>query len=141
MAVRPSTATHVPGAAGKIVFDRFHIMQHMVDAVNTVRKKEHRELLAAGDETLKGTRNLWLYSQENVPEKDLDRFDALKSIHLRTSRAWAIKESLRAPSPSSASAAGFAITEASVRRLRACTRNHTPAPATPSYPKILSQNT
>jgi hypothetical protein len=31
-----------------------------------------------------------------VPEKDLDRFDALKPIHLRTSRAWAIKESLRA---------------------------------------------
>jgi transposase len=91
-----STLTHVPGAAGKIVFDRFHIMQHMVDAVNTVRKKEHRELIAAGDETLKGTRNLWLYSEENVPEKDLDRFDALKSIHLRTSRAWAIKESLRA---------------------------------------------
>jgi hypothetical protein len=27
-----------------MVFDRFHIMRHVVEAVNTVRKREHKEL-------------------------------------------------------------------------------------------------
>ena len=29
---------------------------------------EHRRLQAEGDETLKGTKYLWLYSEENLPE-------------------------------------------------------------------------
>jgi transposase len=31
----------IPGAEGKIVFDRFHIMRHVIDAVDMVRKREH----------------------------------------------------------------------------------------------------
>ena len=34
---------HLPNA--KIAFDRFHIAKHLGDAVNAVRKDEHRELL------------------------------------------------------------------------------------------------
>ena len=30
----------IPGAEGKIVFDRFHLMRHVIDAVDTVRKRE-----------------------------------------------------------------------------------------------------
>jgi hypothetical protein len=43
----------VPEAAEKIVFDRFHVMGHIGKAVDTVRKQEHRALMASGDETLK----------------------------------------------------------------------------------------
>lgn len=43
-----STKQHVPDAASKIVFDRFHVMQHMLGAVDAVRKAEHRRLLAEG---------------------------------------------------------------------------------------------
>ena len=32
-------------------------------AVDTVRKQAHRALMAAGDETLKGTKYLWLYAE------------------------------------------------------------------------------
>ena len=49
----PSTMEWVPLAKDKIVFDRFHIMKHMNDAVDKVRKQEHRALMADGDETLK----------------------------------------------------------------------------------------
>ena len=63
-----STAAHVPDGRSKIVFDRFHIMKHMTDAVDRVRKAEHRRLQAEGDETLKRTKYLWLYSEENLPE-------------------------------------------------------------------------
>jgi len=45
---------HVPTRPAKIVFDRFHIMQHMTDAVNDVRKDEHRRLQAEGDHSPQG---------------------------------------------------------------------------------------
>jgi transposase len=90
-----STVAHVPCGRSKIVFDRFHIMKHMSEAVDAVRKAEHRRLRAEGDETLKGTKYLWLYAKENLPESARDRFVALRALHLKTGRAWAIKESLR----------------------------------------------
>lgn len=62
-----ATRTQVPDEAAKIVFDRFHDMGHVSNTVNTVRKQEHRELMASGNETLKGSKYLWLYSRENVP--------------------------------------------------------------------------
>ena len=90
-----SIMTHVPHAGDKIVFDRYHLMTHMGKAVDEVRKKEHRALKKMGDETLTGSKYLWLYSEENLPEKHQERFAVLKEMNLRTARAWAIKESLR----------------------------------------------
>jgi len=90
-----SIREHVPEAEEKIVFDRYHLMTHMVRAVDEVRKKEHRELKKAGDETLTGSKYIWLYSRENLPERHKQRFQSLKEMHLKTARAWAIKESLR----------------------------------------------
>jgi len=52
---------------GKIVHDPFHLVQYMNEAVNEVRKGEHRRLQAMGDDILKNTRQLWLYGMENVP--------------------------------------------------------------------------
>lgn len=90
-------ATHenLPMAGEKIVFDRFHVMGHMNKAVDTVRKQEHRQLKQEGDESLKGSKYLWLYAQENVPDKRREEFETLKGQVVRTSRAWAIKEMLR----------------------------------------------
>ncbi|MEE9533092.1 MAG: ISL3 family transposase [Acidimicrobiia bacterium] len=90
-----STLAAVPDAARKIVFDRFHIMGHLCKAVDTVRKQEHRALRAVGDETLKGTKYLWLYSEENLPDRLRPTLEALKEHELKVGRAWAIKESLR----------------------------------------------
>jgi transposase len=91
-----STLEHVPGGRDKIVFDRYHVMDHMLKAVDQVRKREHRRLLAEEDDTLTGTKYLWLFSEENLPEKWEERFTSLRRLHLQTGRAWAIKESLRA---------------------------------------------
>ena len=92
---RSSTREHVPQADSKIVFDRFPIMKHMTAAVDDVRKAEQRRLLAEGDETLTRTKSLWLFSEENLPERYVDWFARLKAMNLKTGRAWAIKESLR----------------------------------------------
>jgi transposase len=90
-----ATRARVPDAAEKIVFDRFHVMGHVGKAVDTVRKQEHRELMESGDETLKGSKYLWLYSRENVPDRRRNEFNALKRQELKVGRAWAIKEALR----------------------------------------------
>jgi transposase len=85
----------VPAAETKMVFDRYHIMTHMGKAVDDVRKREHRALAATGDTTLTGSKYLWLYAQENLPEQHRERFAQLKATTLKTARAWALKESLR----------------------------------------------
>jgi transposase len=91
-----SVKEHLSSAEDKIVFDRFHIMKHMGEAVDTVRKGEHRELRAEGIETLAGSKYLWLYAEKNLPDKHKSRFQDLKKLNLRTGRAWAIKEPLSA---------------------------------------------
>ena len=90
-----ATLAKVPEAAEKIVFDRFHVMGHVGKAVDTVRKQEHRDLMASGDVTLKSSKSLWLYSRENVPDRRRDEFNALIRQELKVGRAWAIKEALR----------------------------------------------
>ncbi|MEO5864308.1 MAG: transposase, partial [Nitrospiraceae bacterium] len=49
-----ATRAWVRDATKKIVFDRFHIRGHVGQAVDTVRKQEHRTLMASSDERLKG---------------------------------------------------------------------------------------
>jgi transposase len=90
-----SARAHLEGADDKIVFDRYHLMKYLTTAVDTVRKQENRALLAKGDKTLAGTKYLWLYSLENLPDRHADRFALLRGGDLRTSRSWAIKESMR----------------------------------------------
>ena len=90
-----SVRAHLTDADKKIVFDKFHIMKYMVEAVDTVRKQENRTLVAQGDKSLTGSKYLWLYSSENLPSRHKNRFDVLRNVDLKTSRAWAIKENLR----------------------------------------------
>lgn len=90
-----STIEHVPQGEHKIVFDRFHIMKTVCEAVDKVRKEEHRALQSSGDDALKGTKYLWLFSEENLPEEWEERFEKLRKLELKTARAWAMKESLR----------------------------------------------
>jgi len=60
--------------------------------VDKVRRQEHKELMAQGDETLKGSRQLWLYNPENFSPEQRQEFAVLKDLHLKVARAWAAKE-------------------------------------------------
>jgi len=91
---------YVDDADKKIVFDPFHIVQHMNNAVDIVRRQENKQLRVDDDDRLVGTKYLWLYGEENLPTDRLDlatrmRFATLRSSKLKTARAWALKESLR----------------------------------------------
>ena len=75
-----------------IVHDKFHGSQYLGEAVDQVRRQEHKELMAQGDETLKGARQLWLYNPQNFSPDQVEEFSALKDLHLKVARAWAAKE-------------------------------------------------
>jgi len=83
----------VPDAETKIVFDKFHIAQHLGEAVDRVRRKEHKQRQAEGDQRLKGTRFSWLRNPDNRDRKDKLKFAALRTAHLKTARAWALRQS------------------------------------------------
>lgn len=51
-----STVNHLPEARRKSVFDKFHIAKHLSEAVDLVRRRENKQLRAAGDDRLTGTR-------------------------------------------------------------------------------------
>jgi transposase len=75
-----------------IVHDRFHVAKYLNEAVDKVRRKEHRELTRAGTSPLTGTKYDWLKTYADGRSSEAVSFRALHHLNLRTSRAWTIKE-------------------------------------------------
>jgi len=90
-----SVRKHVPGADALICFDRFHVAKILNEAVDTVRKRENKELAAAGEEVPKHTKQVWLQNPENMSKKRLLLFRELVHSTLKAARAWAIKDAAR----------------------------------------------
>jgi transposase len=78
--------------AADIVHDKFHIAKYLGEAVDKVRKAEHKSLMAEGSEHLKGTKYLWLKNPKNWTEEQKELFAELKAKGLKVGRAWTIKE-------------------------------------------------
>lgn len=76
-----------------LVHDKFHISSYLGEAVNAVRKSEHRALMKDGDESLKGAKYLFLKNDLESDEKA--RFRALMKDELKVGRAWTLKEAFR----------------------------------------------
>lgn len=82
----------IPGAREKICFDKFHMAQHLGKAVDKVRRDEHRRLTKEGDDTLKGSKHLWLTNPQNLTRKRLRELETLRRVAEKTGRAWVLKE-------------------------------------------------
>ena len=78
-----------------IVHDKYHVTSHLNTAVDTVRKAEHARLLAAGDDTLKGSKYQWLRTYSDGRSSAAVSFRSLHQLDLKTSRAWHFKEDFR----------------------------------------------
>ena len=78
-----------------IVFDRFHVSKHLNEAVDKVRRKENKALREKDDDSLTGTKQLWLFNPGNLSKELRKELAKLKRLGLDTGRAWAIKEQLR----------------------------------------------
>jgi transposase len=89
-AYQSSVRRYCPRA--ELIFDPFHLMKMLNGAVDEVRRQE--AVLGTGTErtALKQTRQMWLWGEENLPERHAARFEALKDSTLKTARAWRIKE-------------------------------------------------
>ena len=86
-----ATATRIACPQAAIVHDRFHVSMHLNEGVDKVRRAEHRRLLERGDDSLTGTKFLWLQGASPEGERALT-FDELCKRNLKTSRAWVHKE-------------------------------------------------
>ncbi len=90
---RHTVRAHVPDADAKIVFDKFHVLQHVANAVDQVRRQEHKALVAVGDTRLTRTKYAWLKNPANFSAKAWRDFAALRTNTLHSARARAMKES------------------------------------------------
>ena len=79
----------------EIVHDRFHVSKHLNEAVDKVRRQEHRQMLKQGEDCLKGTKYWWLKNDPELTADAAARFDDLKKAGLKVARAWEIKELFR----------------------------------------------
>jgi len=91
-----SVREHVPEADQKIVFDKFHVAQHLSQGVDQVRRQENKTLKASGDDRLAGTRYDWLKNPTAMELQDRREFAKLRKSGLKTARAWALKETAMA---------------------------------------------
>src|SRR5437870_9994682 len=90
-----SLQNHLPAAEEKIVFDKFHVAGHLGEAVDRVRRREHKALKAEGDERLTGTKYDWLRNPTSMDGKQRREFAELRNSELKTARAWALKETAK----------------------------------------------
>ena len=77
-----------------IVFDKSHVVRHLVDAVDKMRRQENKMLRKENDTRLTGTKYDWLRNPEKMTEERRKGFEILKNSNLKTARAWAIKDTL-----------------------------------------------
>lgn len=90
---KASIEENLPDAA--IVHDKFHIAQYLSEAVASVWKDENSILQRKNDETLTGTKFLWLKNPENQSDNQKAAFDNLKVNLYKVGRAWQIKEAFK----------------------------------------------
>jgi transposase len=77
----------------KICFDRFHVAHHFGKAVDKVRAQEHRTFLKnEGVSPLTKTKHDWLRNSNRTDNRSRREFMSITRLSLKTSRAWAIKE-------------------------------------------------
>jgi len=78
-----------------LVFDKFHPVRHLLEAVDRVRRMEARALKATEPDILKGTRYLWLKNPWNLTPHQKQRLGYLLGLNLKIHRAYFLKELFR----------------------------------------------
>ncbi len=78
-----------------IVFDRFHIMALMNQAIDELRRDYQRDLDVLGQQTLKGSRFLFLQNYDSLAPERKARLDALLKVNTPLFVIHSMKEQLR----------------------------------------------
>jgi transposase len=88
---RNATTERAPKAA--ILFDKFHIMRHLGEALDTVRKSEYARLSGRQRRYIKGQKYTLLSRRENLSLSGKQALETLLKANKRLNTAYVLKES------------------------------------------------
>ena len=88
---RNATAEHAPQAA--ILFDKFHVMRHLGEALDKVRKTEYARLSGKDRRFIKGQKYTLLSNRENLTLEGKKSLKLLLAANKRLNTAYVLKES------------------------------------------------
>ena len=88
---RNATNNRAPQAA--ILFDKFHIMRHLGEALDKVRKSEYARLAGSGRRYIKGQKYVLLSNHANLTPDGRKSLKTLLAANKRLNTAYLLKES------------------------------------------------
>ena len=86
-----ATRHHAPQA--KILFDKFHVLRHLSDALDHVRKSEYKRLTGRDRRFIKGQKYTLLAHRENLTLEGRQGLKLLLAANKRLNTAYLLKES------------------------------------------------
>ncbi|MBU3924361.1 transposase, partial [Patescibacteria group bacterium] len=86
-----SARKNIPQAA--ILYDKFHVMRHLGEALDAVRKQEYARLSGKNRKYIKGQKFILLSNRENLTLDGKTSLNALLKINKRLNTAYLLKES------------------------------------------------
>ncbi len=89
-AFRNSTQKNAPQAA--ILFDKFHIVKHLSDALDDVRRSEYKRLTDDERKFVKGQRYVLLSRRENLADDKRKNLETLLQANARLNVAYLLRE-------------------------------------------------
>lgn len=88
---RNSTAHHAPQA--RIVFDKFHVLRHLNDAIDQIRRSEYKRVNEKERKYIKGQRYTLLSHRANLDTDGRRSLKLLLKANRRLHKAYLLKES------------------------------------------------
>lgn len=88
---RNATNNNAPQAA--ILFDKFHILRHLGEALDKVRKSEYARLAGSERRYIKGQKSVLLSNHENLTRDGRKSLKTLLAANKRLNTAYLLKES------------------------------------------------
>ena len=88
---RNATLKHVPEA--RILFDKFHVLRHLGEALDEVRKREYARLTGPGRQFIKGQKYTLLSNHANLTLDGRRSLTKLLQANQRLNAAYLLKES------------------------------------------------
>ena len=103
-----------------LVHDRFHIVKHLNDAVDVVRKQEHAELSESSQDWLTGRKYLFLKNPDDWKKEEKQCFKELQKKDLKVTKAWGVRENFQSFWRFSSKTAGRAFFREWLAKAKAC---------------------
>jgi len=88
---RNSTQSRAPQAA--ILFDKFHVIKHLNEALDQIRKSEYARMEGKDRRYIKGQKYILLSREENLTTNGKKSLAALLAVNKRLNTAYLLKES------------------------------------------------